>query len=132
MSRIAEKALKQYYSEISKAIVCTGRQKKVFMSQLQGDIDAYLNENPDATLEEIKNCFGSAETIAQSFILNSDSAEIKRKLDVKKCIVIVLIAALLIYAAFVIISLIDVHNEAHGYMEEGIMVINSILKGGII
>ncbi len=132
MNEKRDQELKAYYSEISKSIVCSKKQKKEFLSQLIGDVNYYLSENPEASVQEIKNCFGSSEDIAKSFVSGYDSVDIKKKLSIKKAVIIAVIIMVLIYAAFVVISLIDVHNEAHGYIEEGIMVMSGIGKVGII
>ncbi len=121
--------LKAYYSEIEKNLICDRRRKKAFMSELKANIDEYLATEGEQDIEKIKAEFGTPEMIGESFLGGSDAAEIKKRLDIKKSILIALAAALIIYLTFVIISLIDVHTEAHGYMQEGIMLINT-LKGG--
>ncbi|MEE1320830.1 MAG: DUF6120 family protein [Acutalibacteraceae bacterium] len=132
MNEKRDKELKAYYSEISKSIVCSKKQKKEFLSQLIGDVNYYLSENPEASVQEIKNCFGSSEDIAKSFVSEYDSVDIKKKLSIKKAVIIAVIIMVLIYAAFVVISLIDVHNEAYGYIEEGVMLMSGIGKEDII
>ena len=126
-----KKELKEYYNEIEKILVCDRKQKTAFMAELKANIDEYLAIEGEADIEKIKAEFGTPEMIAASFLSGSDAAAIKKKLNIKKSILIAIVIALAIYLAFVIISLIDVHTEAHGYMEEGIMLI-STLKGGDI
>lgn len=124
--------LKAYYSEIEKNLICDRRQKKAFMSELKANIDEYLATGGEGDIEKIKAEFGTPEMIGESFLGGSDASAIKKKLDIKKSILIALAVALAIYLAFVIISLIDVHTEAHGYIEEGIMMINTLKGGGIL
>lgn len=130
MSKLTEKELRTYFSQVSKAVVCGSKQKKDFLKQLKSDVEAFLSENPDITIKEIENCFGTPEKIATSFIDNTNSARLKDKLSLKKLIIVAVAIALLGYIAFVVISLIDVHSEAHGYFEEGIMMINNQSMGG--
>lgn len=132
MNRATEKQLKEYYREVSKAIVCNTKQKKTFMAQLKNDVDSFLLDSPDATIEEIKLCFGSAKNIAESFISSSDVKSIKKASDFKKILLIGIIVALLIYFAFVVLSLIDVHTEAHGYFREGLMLIDAFRKVALL
>lgn len=122
--------LKEYYREIEKLLVCQRKQKADFMSALKADIDEYIATVGQADIENIRAEFGTPEKIAESFLSNSDAVTIKRKTDLRKCIVAAVIVALVIYFAFVIISLVDVHTEAHGYIEEGIMMINTLTGGG--
>ncbi len=129
MNKITDKELKKYYAEISKAILCDKKQKTAFLAELKSNVGEYLSAEEDAKIENVISAFGTPEEIAKSFMENSSPALMKKKLDIKKYILIFLAMALLIYLVFVIVSLIDVHTEAHGYLDEGIMMINN-LKGG--
>ena len=132
MSRVTQNELKEYYAEVSAAVICSGKKKKAFMAELQSDVEAFISENTEAGIEDVRSCFGTAESIAQSFLGNGDAAEIRKKTDIKKLLLGAVVAALLIYLAFVVISLIDVHTEAHGYIKEGIMMIKPVFRGGVI
>lgn len=121
--------LKAYYKEIEKLLVCDRKQKIAFMAELRANVEDYIAAVGETDIDSIRAEFGTPEKIAESFLSNSDALTIKKKIDVKKCIVIAVVVALLIYLAFVIISLIDVHTEAHGYIEEGIMMINTLIGG---
>ena len=124
--------LKAYYKEIHKLLVCDRKQKSAFMAELKANIDEYITSVGETDIDSIKSEFGTPETIAESFLSNSNAVTIKKKLDIKKCIIIAVAIALVIYLAFVVISLIDVHTEAHGYIEEGIMMINTLTGGSIL
>lgn len=124
--------LKAYYKEIEKLLVCDRKQKTAFMAELQANIDDYIADVGKTDMASIRAEFGTPETIAESFLSNSDALAIKKKIDIKKCILIAIVVVLLIYLAFVVISLIDVHTESHGYMQEGIMTINTLVGGGLL
>lgn len=132
MSKISNSELKSYYSEISNSLICSKKEKTAFMSQLKADISDYLAVTPDADIEKLQCEFGTPRQIGNSFTANSDAKAIKKKLDIKKCILVAILIALVIYLAFVVLSLIDVHTEAHGYMEEGIMMIKTATGGDIL
>ena len=124
--------LKAYYSEIENNLICERKQKNAFMAELKANIDEYLASEDEVDIEKIKAEFGTPEMIAASFLSGSDAAEIKKKMDVRKAVILAITVALVIYLAFVVISLIDVHTEAHGYMEEGIMMVSTLKGGGIL
>ena len=130
MSKATERHWEEYLSKVSKALICDKKQKKAVLDQLRADVEDYLSENSEATVADIEGCFGTPESIAASFMENVDTVKLKRSLDLKKIIVIAVVIALAIYALFVVISLIDVHDEAHGYFEEGIMMIKNNIAGG--
>ena len=123
--------LKEYYKEIERLLICNRKDKSAVMSELKANIEDYIADTGKSDIESIKTEFGTPEIIAESFLSNSNVLSIQKKLSAKKCIIITLIVALAVYIGFVVISLIDVHTEAHGYMEEGIMMINT-LGGGVV
>ncbi len=118
--------LKEYYKEIEKLLICSRKDKSAFMSELKANIEDYISDTGKSDIESIKTEFGTPEVIAESFLSNANALAIRKKLNIKKCIIIGLIVALAVYIGFVIISLIDVHTEAHGYMEEGVVIINTL------
>ncbi len=130
MSKALSAEVNGYLAEISTSLLCGEREKKKFISRLKNDIEAFLEENPEAQAEDIRAVFGSAEEISRSFMENSDPKAIAKKLRMRKYILAAVATVLIIYALFVVISLIDVHSEAHGYIEEGIMMIYSNIRGG--
>ena len=123
----------EYISSVSSLIICPLKQKKAFLAELRSDVENFLVETENATKKDIEKFFGTPESIASSFISNTDSAKIKRKISIKNIIILAVVLALLIYLAFVVISLIDVHTEAHGYFEEGLgSAVISVIKGGVL
>lgn len=125
--------LNEYISSVSSLIICPLKQKKAFITELRSDVENFLAENKKATKDDIEKFFGSPESIASSFISNTDSVKIKRKISIKNILILAVVIALLIYLAFVVISLIDVHTEAHGYLQEGIVpAVISIMKGCVL
>lgn len=126
------KELKFYYKEVSSALICSQKQKKAFMNDFKSEVEDYLSAYPQADIDNIKAEFGTAGEIASSFIMSSDTAEIKKKLDIRKLLIIAVATALVLYLIFVVTSLIDVHTEAHGYIQESIMMINTIMGGELL
>lgn len=118
--------LKEYYREIERLLICSRKDKSAFMSELKANIEDYISDTGKSDIESIKTEFGTPEVIAESFLSNVNALAIRKKLNIKKCIIIALIVALAVYIGFVVISLIDVHTEAHGYMEEGVVIINTL------
>lgn len=129
MSDSLQKDLKQYYKTITDGLLCGTRQKKSFISQLDGDIRDYIAEKPSCSMDEIKQTFGTAEEIVSSFAQTQDIVSLSRTVNVKKAIVAALVVAVLIWLLFAVFSLLDVHEEAHGYMTEGWLLVH-LLTGG--
>lgn len=130
MGKVTEKELKNYYLNIDRLILCDRRQKKEFLCQLKENVEEYLADSPEATLEDIEKVFGTPESIGGSFLENADSEKIKKQLQLKRVLIIAALIALIIYALFAVLSLIDVHTEAHGYFEEVFLAVGRLIKDG--
>lgn len=120
---MTDSELRAYYKEIKNRLICSAHVKRRFLSLLRNEITGYLSEHPEAEIDEIALVFGSPRQIAESAAEELSPEELRSKTDLKKIVSAVLITALTIYAVFVCASLIDVHTEAHGYEENGIVII---------
>ncbi|MCM1363721.1 MAG: hypothetical protein NC122_03130 [Faecalibacterium sp.] len=125
---MTEKELKAYYKETQKLLICDRKRKRAVMTELKTGIGEYISQNENATKDDIISVFGMPEEIARSVIQTADTKEIKHGFSIKKAVIAALVAAVIIYAIFVLISLIDVHTEAHGYIKEGFLYISNIIR----
>lgn len=131
MTDALKKELSGYYRQVEDLLLCDRKSKIVFLTDLKNDIDEFVQQDPEADLDSIVSAFGSPAEIAESFLKNADIANIKKKMNVKKILLFSLLAVVLVYVIFVVASFIDVHTEAHGYYEEGILQAELLLTGGI-
>ncbi len=122
--------LDSYYKEITDYLICSKKEKSSFIKELKTDIDEFILSFPEAAYEDIISTFGTPREIADSFISLAKTEDIRKRLDIRKLITGLLLAAFIIYLLFIIISLIDVHTESHGYFEEGFLFIQKIVTGG--
>ncbi len=133
MSNSYVSELNRYYREISCGLICSSGEKKKFLAELKGNVCDFLENNPDASFEDIRNTFGTPAEIAESFKQQTDITAIKKKMSVKKMLLCAVLAMVVVWLIFVVLSLIDVHTEARGYIEEGILLIcNTAQKGGAV
>lgn len=130
MNETLKKELQVYFKEVEDLLLCDRKSKKAFLRDLQADVDEFVSTEPDADLNGIRTAFGTPSEIAESFLKNADIVQLKKKMNIKKIILIALLAVVLVYVAFVVASFIDVHTEAHGYFEEGFLQAVLLLTGG--
>ena len=121
--------LQGYYAEVSSLLPCDRREKHALLRDLRASVEEYLTEKPFASPETLLSVFGTPEQIAQSALQTADAGVIRKRLTLKKAVLLALLAVVLIYAAFVAASLIDVHTEAHGYFSEGFLRITRMWGG---
>ena len=102
-------------------LVCDRKKQKAFLTELKNDVEEFVHQEPQADFDAVVCAFGSPAEIAESFLKTADITAIKKKMNVKKIILLALLAVVAVYVIFVVASFIDVHTEAHGYYEEGIL-----------
>ncbi|MCR5783492.1 MAG: hypothetical protein K6G90_12260 [Clostridia bacterium] len=122
---ISERELNDYYKAVSKALRCDRKQKQAFMNELQANVNDFIISEPDATTERIYAAFGAPDEIAAGFAEANRNALRRR---IIKIVLIAVVIALVIYGIFIAASYIDVHTEAHGRIEETVLMIN--IAGG--
>ncbi len=132
MTESLNRKLEAYYDEIYSLAPCSKKQKKAFISELKTEIEEYVENFSSADINEIKAVFGSPEDIADGFAQSLTRGDIKKKLGLRKIIIMVLLCALIIWALFAVISLIDVHTEAHGYFSETVLYIYNVSGGKLL
>lgn len=121
--------IKAYLKEIERSLTCPGKAKKRIMEDLKKETAAFAAENPDAGKDELIILFGAPEEIAAC--ANAEAGQPAKGVNLKKAILCALTVALALYAAFIVISLVDVHTEAHGYFESGILMLFPVLGVGV-
>lgn len=100
-----ENQLKAYYSEIKKLIASPKEQKKI-VADLKGNIEVFLEENPNATYKDITDKYGRPEEIAEYYIAASEPDELRKKGNsLLYGIICLVVAAVLIAAAMIIFNL---------------------------
>ncbi len=131
MTEALKKDLHVYFKEIDNLLICDRKNKKDFLADLKNDIDEFVQTESDANFNDILSAFGRPDEIAESFLKNTDVSNIKKKMNVKKLFLFLLLTVVLVYIIFIIASFIAVNTEAHGYYEEAILQAGILLAGGI-
>ena len=103
----------QYLKQVKSHLTCPGALKKTFLDRLQGDVEEFLETNPDATLEILTVRFGEPNQMACSYLDGLDGNELQKQIKKAKTIkrvvlftcLSVLLAILVAIAILVIASL---------------------------
>ena len=99
-----EKDLDNYYKQIAKALPAGGR--KALLPGIREGVEAYLAENPDATMDDVIAYVGTPECIAGEYYANQDGREITEEIKVGKKILIMFLIAAVIIVLILVISVI--------------------------
>ena len=131
MENDMKKELKQYYSEISKALISTGREKRAIINSIKESVSCYLEEHPKADIDEIRSHFGSAKDVAEEYLNNETTEAIRAKINRGNTILlmvsIAVIIALLVFIAAICIELLESYRSIHGYFTENLDMVSQSL-----
>lgn len=126
---MVNKDIKNYLNDISKYLVCTKKQKKIILEDIEASINDYIENSNVNDISVVYNHFGSPEDIAKTYLANFvKPADVKKALNKKKVFIVSVVVALLIWLIVVVFALIDSYIEGpvviiHGSaieVEEGV------------
>ena len=86
MSAVTKKELEHYRRQIKKSITVSSKEKDEMLRGLQTGIEEYLEQNPDATMEDVRAHFGEPCEIAAEFLPDVTPKDRKRFVRRKKVI----------------------------------------------
>ncbi len=104
--------IKKYIIDVKSYLICDWRTRQKFLKDLKNDINDFVDEKEDVTIEDIRNRFGEPEKISRSFLEGADLKKIKRRMNFGRTIIVGVIAALLIWLGALLFAVI------HPYVEE--------------
>ena len=117
-----EYQLQIYYRDVRRELPCSGKDKKQIFLKIRTSIDAFLQENPNATMKDIEMHFGSAKTIASAYLDNMDSVAllkvVRTRKTIKRTVFAVAAVALLLWGSIVGWAAIREWRSTHGYMSD--------------
>ena len=114
--------IEAYLKKIERGLfICPKNKRTSFLRELRGTFDAYSEEHPGTSVQELQSVFGTPESIAEGFLRSEEFATTKKIVSSKRKIVrIVLIAVCALVAAALILGtifIVDNYGFTHGYME---------------
>lgn len=110
-----DKAINKYIKEVKSLIICNSKSKRDFIKKYKESIYDYVESNDITTVDEFHKNFGNPETIAKSFFADADLKEIKKKLNIKKVILGLVIGILMLWIICLTIIANDALKDANGH-----------------
>lgn len=98
-----KKLRKQYVHKIESLFPIIGRPERKYIKTMEINIDDYLSDSPDCTLEGLYKEFGQPEDVLNSYYSMMDTDHIIKRIRIAKylkALVIALIAILIILASW--------------------------------
>ncbi len=120
-----EKEIKKYLSEIKSNLICSGKQKRDIIKEIEGSVYEYAENKGIKDISEVYNHFGTPEEVARTHLSQIEPKKIKNAVNVRKVVIIGVLAVIFMLAVYLIASFIDGHKEANGTITEEISIVSS-------
>ena len=115
---IHNKFARVYYRNARSLLPDTGKSKKFILSQLESELNAFVQEYPNAGYSDFITRFGTPEDMATTAVTNMDTMVLLKALRVRQKIWNAVIATVLVilisWGCVVTISLVDYHSDVTG------------------
>lgn len=114
-----QQSLKLYFKEIKLLMPIYSKNEKIFMQDFKTTVNAYVADNPDATIDDVLERFSSPEDVIRDYIAETlDDDKLYKRINtthiIKRVLLSLLIVALLC-AAFHIAALEKIIVEAENH-----------------
>ncbi|CBK81095.1 hypothetical protein CC1_24400 [Coprococcus catus GD/7] len=123
-TNIRPKDIQHYLKDIKKQLLLTHSRKETtsIIEMLQVSITEFLEDNPTATIEDLKTHFSDYTSLNDMELYNIDSKILEEKLNysrtIKRIVAVTLflvVLAFIIYVVLYVKSYIDVQNSIDAY-----------------
>ncbi|MDE5974851.1 MAG: hypothetical protein K2G73_09330 [Eubacterium sp.] len=104
--------INKYIIDVKSYLICDWRTRQKFLKDLKNDINDFVDEKEDVTMDDIRDRFGEPEKISRSFLEGADLKKIKIRMNFGRTIIVGVIAALLIWLGALLFTVF------HPYVEE--------------
>lgn len=110
---------KVYLRDVQRWIPGNRKLKNRIMDSFKRNVESWLEDYPNCGYRKLEDQFGKPEQIAASYVENVNTDEILHSLQINKKILRLvagaLLAALVLWAAFAAVALVDAHKAQQGY-----------------
>lgn len=84
MKTETKEPLEYFYKEMKAELLCSEEHKENLLLGLLGDIGGYVDDHPDATIEELHQRFGNPEVVGDSYQYSIGQEEMRNKVKKKR------------------------------------------------
>ena len=105
--------IKKYIIDVKSYLICDWRTRQKFLKDLKNDINDFVDENEEVTIDDVRNRFGEPEKISRSFLEGADLKKIKRHMNFCRILAVTAAVALIIWAVGMTVAVID---SSGGYL----------------
>ena len=109
-----EKETEKYISDVSSRLLCSKKKKKEIIADIRGAVLDFTEGNGTKDIKEVYEHFGTPEELAKAHLSELDPAQIKKKVNIRRVVIVAIAVALLLYIAIITLAFIDSKNSTSG------------------
>ena len=121
---VTQTELINYFSSIDKALHSSTNEKRHIIKALRSDVEEYLNEFPEASLENLMSRFGTPDSIAMEYVQGMPVDEIGARINSgrfnKKAVLIALAVIIGLVLVFLCATIFIMWDRSSQYYFEDI------------
>ena len=114
---ITNRERKRYLKNISRLLLCGSKERTQFLQDFNNNIDEFLSNNPNATISDLEKAMGTPQEIADSFMENISSKDIKKRINIVRYLIVLGGIALIIFVMALLFLWLDAHEDHKNYYE---------------
>lgn len=115
-----ERDIEKYISDVNSHLLCSSKKKKEIIEDIRGAVLDFAENSGAENIEDVYKHFGTPEELAKAHLAELDPKQIKKKVNIRRIILLGVIAALAMIAFVLIYELVDSHREIRGIFSENI------------
>lgn len=127
--KITDKERKKYINEIQKLLVCDPKERRIFVRDFNSDIDDFISDNPEASIDELEKAMGTPQEIADGFMSNASPKDIKKRTSIARIVLLVSVITMGLIVIFYASAWIDAYESNRGQYDE-VTVDHSVIEEG--
>ena len=109
----------RYLVEIALQLPGSWKQKKLILEEIKQSIQSYAFEGDYISYRQIRSRFGDPRQIASVYLTEMPPEELLEKVNIKKTVVRILLAAIItavtVWFIYLVLCFISVQRDANGY-----------------
>ena len=117
-----ERELKAYKKQIRRLLLIRTAASEQFLKDLGSDIAAFAEAENVTSVKEIAAHFGTPEQIARAFFAGTDMEAVRKKLNLRRAVIAVLLTSLLLWGAALTALYVEARSDMHGTYVESVSV----------
>lgn len=106
-----EKEIEKYISDVNSKLLCSKEKKKELIEDIRGAVFDFVDGSGTKDISDIYKHFGTPEELATAHMSELDPAQIKKKVNIRKVVIVAVVIMIVVFAVAMIAVIIDSNRD---------------------